>query len=112
MFPCYIEGMTELTLHLPHDLSEKLDRVAAQEAKAPETLVLELLTHLLDEPTPSFIGAWADADITAEDILAARTSGRRASLKVENHPFFGSSQFEKSVDERIDELRAPRYADV
>lgn len=35
-----------------------------------------------------------------------------ATPKVEDHPFFGSSLSDKSVDEVVDELRAPRHADV
>ena len=68
--------MAELILRLPHELSEKLSRAATQEAKEPEKFVLDLLERSLREPAPDFIGAWADSDITPEDIIAARTSGR------------------------------------
>ena len=36
----------------------------------------------------------------------------KATLKVEDHPFFGSRLSESSVDKLMDELRAPRHPDV
>jgi hypothetical protein len=44
--------MPELTLHLPPQLSKRLETMATLEAKDPETLVLDALEHYLQEPLP------------------------------------------------------------
>lgn len=72
--------MAHLTLHLPHELSKKLKYAATQEDKEPEKFVLDVLERLLEEPSLEFIGAWEGSDITPEDVLAARTSGRDIAL--------------------------------
>jgi hypothetical protein len=41
--------MSELTLHLPPDLSKKLRAIAATQAKDPESLVLDVLEHYAEE---------------------------------------------------------------
>ncbi len=72
--------MAHLTLHLPHELSEKLKHAAMQEDKEPERFVLDALERLLEEPSLEFIGAWEGSSIKPEDVLAARTSGRDIAL--------------------------------
>ena len=73
--------MADITLHLPRELSEKLEDAATREAKEPERFVLDMLERLLEEPSLEFVGAWEDSPITPEDILATRTAGRDITLE-------------------------------
>ena len=73
--------MADITLHLPHELSKKLEDAAVREDKEPERFVLDVLENLLEEPSLGFIGAWEDSSVTSEDILATRTAGRDITLE-------------------------------
>ena len=73
--------MSDVVLHLPLELDKKLKTAAQKEEKDLEALILEVLERYLEEPSHDFIGAWSDSDITAEDIIAARTLGRDVELE-------------------------------
>lgn len=67
--------MTDLTLHLPPELSKRLVRAASQDSKAPEVLALEVLERFLEDPSRTFMGAWANSNVTPETILRTRKPG-------------------------------------